>query len=77
MRGGASDGETDLKRTRVPLDAKEHLLGVGLAFPEADDLTPQPYVSVELPGTVEEDPWEPGGDEDEGEALEKAVGDGG
>jgi Z1 domain len=55
----------DEKRTRVRLDAVEHVLGVGLAFPKADKLTPQSYVAVELPGRVEEDPWDPDADEDD------------
>lgn len=68
----------DEKRTRVPLDAVEHVLGVGLAFPKADRLTPQSYVSVELPGRVEEDPWEPdSGEERDDDPGVAAAADGG
>jgi hypothetical protein len=55
----------ETKRTRVPLEAEEHVLGVGLAFPTAEHTTAQSYISVDLPGNVEEDPWEPSEEDDE------------
>jgi hypothetical protein len=38
---------------RAPLNAVEHVIGVALAFPDVEqtDLTPQDYVTVELPAT--------------------------
>lgn len=32
----------------VPLEATDHIIGVGLVFPSTDDLTPQEYLTVDL-----------------------------
>lgn len=54
------------RRPRAPLDALEHLIGVGLVFPRAVKPTPQRYVTVDLTGVEREEPELPQ-DEDEEE----------
>ncbi|CAB3783994.1 hypothetical protein LMG28688_01757 [Paraburkholderia caffeinitolerans] len=41
---------------RAPLEAVQHVMGIALAFPDVpqEDLTPQDYVTVELPNTGSE-----------------------
>lgn len=53
-------GERMSKRgRREPLEAVEHLIGIGLAFPKTNDLTPQRYKTVDLSGVEreEEEEW--------------------
>jgi hypothetical protein len=48
----SKDSRPDRSRTqRRPLEAVQHVMGIGLVFPDVDkgDFTPQTYVSVELP----------------------------
>lgn len=40
---------------RMPLNAVEHVIGVGLVFPQARDLTPQRYLTVDLSGVQREE----------------------
>lgn len=40
---------------REPLDAVEHVIGVGLVFPRARHLTPQTYMTVDLSGIPREE----------------------
>ena len=50
--GTGRDGET----TRVPLDAKSDVLGIGIIFPDSPIETPVHYVKVVLPEDEYEDP---------------------
>jgi hypothetical protein len=40
---------------RVPLNAMEHIIGVGLVFPQAENLTAQQYMTVDLSGVQREE----------------------
>jgi hypothetical protein len=53
-------------KSRVPLDAVEHVIGLGLVFPEPETDTPQSYKSVDL-STVEREEVLPEDEPDEEE----------
>jgi hypothetical protein len=53
---------------RAPLEAVEHLIGVGLVFPRTEQDTPQHYMTVDLSGVeIEELDWVPADEESDTE----------
>ena len=54
------------RQAREPLNAIEHVIGLALVFPTADELTPQGYVTVDLSGISREE-FEQLPEEDEAE----------
>jgi len=50
-----SNPDQHSRQYREPLNAVEHVIGLAMVFPRADDLTPQGYLTVDLSGVSREE----------------------